>query len=92
MSEPLNDEQEDLIHRIAIGESELLNMSAICKLLKISRSTLERLIKLDNSNKPDSQTVPFPKPDLKFGKSPRWTMDTFKKWLQASLDKQGVKP
>jgi hypothetical protein len=75
--------KEELIDRIANGEAELLDIGEICKRLKISRSTLERV--RETPSNPKKKTIQFPEPDLWFGKSPRWEIQTFKKWLAESI-------
>lgn len=63
---------DELVDRIADGTAELLTIDDVCARLSISRPTLERW----------RRNKQFPAADIQLGKSPRWSMDTFKTWLE----------
>lgn len=65
--------KDEIVDRIIKGEEKLFTMNEVTKLLRISRSTLERMI-----NKGD-----FPEPCIKLGKGyRRWTMSRVKEFLK----------
>ena len=74
----------DLVTKIAQGETELLSAEVIIKRLSISRSTFNRWVAQSDPEKAsDSKdAISFPLPDVRIGNSPRWTLETFKEWLQ----------
>lgn len=88
----------DLVNQIAEGKAELLTADEICKRLAVSRSTFDRWVKNGTTQyignrpklftKPDDEdtSMQFPPADIRIGQSPRWSVDTFKKWLHANLN------
>jgi len=89
----------DLVNQIAEGKANLLSADDICTRLSVSRSTFDRWVKNGTSipsvggipkrsifprNDEDSG-ITFPQPDIKIGNSPRWSIETFKKWLSKNL-------
>jgi len=73
---------EEIVDGIAEGTIQLLTISDIVRLTSTSRSTVERWCR------GTVQGVPkFPEPVLIFGRSPRWTQEQFKEWLQLCTEK-----
>lgn len=91
----------DLVNQIAEGTAILLSAEDICTRLSVSRSTFDRWVKNGSTqyiggrppkslfNKDDDSSISFPPPDIRIGNSPRWSIDTFKAWLQKNLTVKG---
>lgn len=62
---------EDFVDRIANGEAQLLTIKEIIKRLGVSRASFDRWVTAGK----------FPAPDIRFGKSARWELDTFRNWV-----------
>jgi predicted DNA-binding transcriptional regulator AlpA len=86
----------DLVNGIAEGTATLLSAEDICTRLSVSRSTFDRWVKNGSTQyigvppkslfaKDDEGSVSFPPPDIRIGNSPRWSIETFKKWLHSNL-------
>ena len=75
----------DLVDRIAAGEATLLGIDEICTRLGISRTTFDRWVRCAGSQ----ENITFPAPDIRIGNSPKWEMETFKRWLAANANPGG---
>ncbi|MBI0331733.1 helix-turn-helix transcriptional regulator [Burkholderia plantarii] len=87
----------DVVNRIATGQATLLTADQICERIGVSRSTFDRWVRngegrasasvsslaamLDAGVNFAEGTLRFPPPDIRIGNSPRWELETFKKWL-----------
>ncbi|QGA36511.1 hypothetical protein GAS19_01660 [Burkholderia glumae] len=87
----------DVVNRIATGQATLLTADQICERIGVSRSTFDRWVRngegrglasgsslaamLDAGANFTEGTLRFPPPDIRIGNSPRWELETFKKWL-----------
>lgn len=73
-----------------IMQDSLLTADQICEKLSISRSTLDRwrgantritvgrIVKMND----DEPIIPFPKPTLNIGRSPRWSASEINLWIK----------
>jgi len=88
----------DLVNQIAEGKANLLSADDICARLSVSRSTFDRWVKNGTTQyigqRPrvslfakdaEDSSITFPPADIKIGNSPRWSLETFKKWLTKNL-------
>lgn len=58
-----------------------LGIKTICKKLKISRSSLERLRSGKTTAYVDGKPKGFPKPSLTIGKRPLWSSQLLNNWI-----------
>ena len=79
----------DIIEKIAAGEVTLLGIDDISKRLGVSRATFERWVRNGGKNRAstafsldEDSNIRFPPPDIRIGNSPRWDIETLKKWLR----------
>lgn len=79
-----------------MGTATLLTADQICERIGVSRSTFDRwvrngegrglagagqMVMLDAGANLTEDALRFPPPDIRIGNSPRWELETFKKWL-----------
>lgn len=69
---------ESVIDRVASGKADLLSVSDICKILKVTRSELLRWTR--NSGK---FSIKFPQPDIMIAGKRRWERPTLDAWMNA---------
>ncbi|WP_434717190.1 hypothetical protein P5X00_40055 (plasmid) [Paraburkholderia sp. A2RO-4L] len=90
----------DLVDRIATGQATLLGVDEICTRLGVHRSTFDRWVKNGTGKNAQAiskgsnmllamlgsgeSSMSFPPPDIRIGNSPKWELETFKKWLRAN--------
>lgn len=79
----MDQDTQDLIDRIANGEEKLLSRNEICKRLNVPLVTFDKWRRTPSKDKPCENR--FPNPDLYIGGSPRWSMTSFKKWIETCL-------
>jgi len=87
----------DIIEKIAAGEVTLLGIEDISKRLGVSRATFERWVRNGARNRAsmsvtlpdDDNNIRFPPPDIRIGNSPRWDIETLKKWLRNNNSTSG---
>ena len=79
-----------------IMQDSLLTMEQICEKLSISRSTLDRwrgtsfgsrgkrlvINSREFTQTSDEPSIPFPKPILNIGRSPRWSANDINDWIR----------
>lgn len=85
-----------------IMQDSLLTAEQICEKLAISRSTLDRWRKIETFSNPgvidrllnghDEPAIPFPKPTLDMGRSPRWSANEINLWIAEMQKSKGKRP
>ena len=76
---------DKVVNEIADNIADLISISEICKILGISRTTLDRWI---NNDSGIGET--FPKNDIKIGNRLYWGRDTFKQWISERVTNKGL--